>query len=442
MHVTDGEVAGASVVDAVATTSNDRKRSPAKPRSGSTTRSRPSGTSRSPKKAPDPPRRRPSVVLRALRAAFGPHANELFGVAAIVLGLIVALSVFADLAGPFGRAVDDAASVVVGRLRFLLPFGLLWGGLALIRADDREPDPTSATAASDRDEPRLRLGVGAVVAGVALSGLFHLAAGRPGIEEGPDELGRAGGALGYTIGGSLAAVASVPGAVIVLVALMLVALVAFTGRSPRQLMARLGGPTSAGARPVAGVVGRSFRSLFRLGASTDDSVVDLTGAAPVRSGPYDQDTDPDGPTDASPAPAKARKPRRPSAATVVEPAGSSEQLGLGLGPAAEGSSWKLPSLDLLSRIDARAVDKKAVEERGRRLERALAAHGVETRLVGMVVGPTVTRYELELGAGVKVDAGHQPQQGHRLQPGRRRRPDPRPDPGAAGDRCRGPERGA
>ena len=27
---------------------------------------------------------------------------------------------------------------------------------------------------------------------------------------------------------------------------------------------------------------------------------------------------------------------------------------------------------------------------------------METRLVGMVVGPTVTRYELELGVGVKV----------------------------------------
>ena len=32
----------------------------------------------------------------------------------------------------------------------------------------------------------------------------------------------------------------------------------------------------------------------------------------------------------------------------------------------------------------------------------LASHGVETQLVGMTVGPTVTRYELELGPGVKV----------------------------------------
>ena len=51
---------------------------------------------------------------------------------------------------------------------------------------------------------------------------------------------------------------------------------------------------------------------------------------------------------------------------------------------------------------SREVDTARVSERGHQLERALAEHGVQTRLVGMVVGPTVTRYELELGPGVKV----------------------------------------
>jgi S-DNA-T family DNA segregation ATPase FtsK/SpoIIIE len=48
------------------------------------------------------------------------------------------------------------------------------------------------------------------------------------------------------------------------------------------------------------------------------------------------------------------------------------------------------------------VNKARVAERGRLLEESLASHGVETRLVGMTVGPTVTRFELELGSGVKV----------------------------------------
>src|SRR3546814_4224450 len=59
-------------------------------------------------------------------------------------------------------------------------------------------------------------------------------------------------------------------------------------------------------------------------------------------------------------------------------------------------------MSLLKRSGGREIDKAAIRDRGRLLERALAEHGVETKLVGMVVGPSVTRYELELGPGVKV----------------------------------------
>src|SRR5690606_17474017 len=80
---------------------------------------------------------------------------------------------------------------------------------------------------------------------------------------------------------------------------------------------------------------------------------------------------------------------------------TAEQLDLQLAPRA--GDWKLPPSKLLNRTGSQEVDRKAVEEDGRRLEASLAQHGVETRLVGMVVGPTVTRYELELGPGVKVN---------------------------------------
>ena len=48
------------------------------------------------------------------------------------------------------------------------------------------------------------------------------------------------------------------------------------------------------------------------------------------------------------------------------------------------------------------MNKADVEARGRVLQESLGQHGVDTSLVGMTVGPTVTRFELELGAGVKV----------------------------------------
>ncbi len=77
-----------------------------------------------------------------------------------------------------------------------------------------------------------------------------------------------------------------------------------------------------------------------------------------------------------------------------------EQLALPVG--GSGGSWKLPPMKLLKRSKDHVLDRKEVEARGRVLEQALAAHGVETHLVGFTVGPTVTRFELELGAGVKV----------------------------------------
>ncbi|MDQ3757099.1 MAG: DNA translocase FtsK, partial [Actinomycetota bacterium] len=79
-----------------------------------------------------------------------------------------------------------------------------------------------------------------------------------------------------------------------------------------------------------------------------------------------------------------------------------EQLAIELGPAAEPGQWQLPPLSLLKRSKAQEIDRRTLEQRGRVLEESLAAHGVETRLVGMTPGPTVTRFELELGPGVKV----------------------------------------
>ena len=59
-------------------------------------------------------------------------------------------------------------------------------------------------------------------------------------------------------------------------------------------------------------------------------------------------------------------------------------------------------MTFLDRPGEQKVDRKAVEARGVQLHESLASHGVDTTLVGMTVGPTVTRYELELGPGVKV----------------------------------------
>jgi S-DNA-T family DNA segregation ATPase FtsK/SpoIIIE len=66
------------------------------------------------------------------------------------------------------------------------------------------------------------------------------------------------------------------------------------------------------------------------------------------------------------------------------------------------SAWELPSISLLQRTRDQRLDRALTDAAGEELVDALAAHGVETTLIGYTVGPTVTRFELELGPGVKV----------------------------------------
>ena len=92
----------------------------------------------------------------------------------------------------------------------------------------------------------------------------------------------------------------------------------------------------------------------------------------------------------------------PAKAEFAGPA-KAEQLAIDLGfPKQVPVPWRLPPMALLRRTKQAEIDRRQVEVLGQTLEAALASHGVETRLVGATVGPSVTRYELELGPGVPV----------------------------------------
>ena len=87
------------------------------------------------------------------------------------------------------------------------------------------------------------------------------------------------------------------------------------------------------------------------------------------------------------------------------------------------------------RSDPDTRDREAI---GRALLETLASFGVDAEIVGTVIGPHVSRYELRLAPGTKVAKA--------ATPGRPRvrarfdgHPHPRADPRQAGDRRRGPE---
>ena len=324
----------------------------------------------------------------------------MWGMVFVVAGLVTALATYFDLGGPLGGFIDGASGVVVGLLRVLLPPALIGCGVLLIRSGGDEA----------REIDDFRTIVGAIVVLVALAGFCHLFGGQPSLnaDDRVDNLSDAGGLLGFAIAAPLESIAWIFGATVVLVAIGFLGSVMFIGIPLRDAI----GAVRRFVAAIAGAAQSATQSLFTLKRDRDDEVIDLRDPRSGVTTPFDHalvDGDEgeeveDEDEIEEEVPARAVRPRRPSprGVAVVDVPVSTEQLAIDLGPAGTPSQWKLPPMTLLKRSSSREVDTARVSERGHQLERALAEHGVQTRLVNMVVGPTVTRYELELGPGVKV----------------------------------------
>lgn len=338
-----------------------------------------------------------STTKNFFKTAFAGRGSEMLGLGLVLGGLLAGLSIYLEQAGPVGDVVDGAAGWTIGVIKLILPVLMVVTGLAMFRER------------SEFGEITKRLPVGLFLGLVGVSGLLHLSRGRPGIGDGVDELGDAGGILGLSAGGGLKAAIGTWGSVLVLVAFVLVSIVVATRVSARDaIRITMKSAVVAGKQLFKGIVllcsalGRSLgnwiRSLLTPPGSTDqrqipDQVREETTFQEDQPAVIEAETVPE--------PSKEFKPKKKKAKPKVKNTGS-EQLTIQLGKAIEGSSWSLPSLDILSTSDTHDVDAKAAEERGKRLQEALEAHGVETRLVDMTIGPTVTRYALQLGDGVKV----------------------------------------
>jgi S-DNA-T family DNA segregation ATPase FtsK/SpoIIIE len=310
------------------------------------------------------------------------HQRDLLIVGLFVVGLFVALADVRAL-GPVGHDISRGLADLLGVGRYALAIILLSLGVALVWGNV--------------ELERARAVWGVVLGLVAVSGLADVAGGRPGVHATTSALGRAGGWLGVVTGGELAKWIGVAGAVIVLLALFVVAVIIATAIGLRSLLFGLG--------TVLRAIGRMLSRWWMVRPQRDE----------------EEDVE-----EIEPEPAPRRRLR------VVEPEPEDEEelededetdyeeeeefdydefveeevpektLAARSTYVAVESSWELPPLTLLQRTRDQKLDRSLTEAAGEELVDALAAHGVETTLVGFTVGPTVTRFELELGPGVKV----------------------------------------
>jgi S-DNA-T family DNA segregation ATPase FtsK/SpoIIIE len=365
------------------------------------TRARPSGSRRRPP-PPEPPRH---DLAAAARRQLGAHRNDAIGVGLLVLAALTALGLASDLAGTLGRGLADTLGALLGQARYGVPVACVIFAMLCLRA---RPDPTAALDLVERptdEEPPtgrepapLRVGLGAALLGLAIVGVLHLARGAPALDGPVAALRAAGGYLGAAAADPLRALAGTVGAAVVLAGLgLLGALLA-----PAVPLRRAATAITRAARWFA----RQWRLAdhppdrrppptapadLDLPASLDDADPDPSG------GIYDVERDLPVADDASEA--TTQPDGRP--VPVVEEAGG--QMALDVGRRGQPGAWKLPPPNTLTRSGAAKADRRLVEEGGRVLEAALHQHGVDAHLIGMTVGPTVTRYELELASGVKVN---------------------------------------
>jgi S-DNA-T family DNA segregation ATPase FtsK/SpoIIIE len=319
------------------------------------------------------------------------HAADVWGVLLVTVGVLSALALYLDALGPVGHGVREGLGALMGWARFLVPVACVAVGVRII-AGRRETEEGEV-----KREP-IRAVLGAGLALLAVAGLAALAGGSPRFGASTTKLSGAGGWLGALLGNPLHNGLGAFGAGVVLVAVFIVATILFTGVS---------------VRTAAGALARGSRWLATV-ARGSGQPAPTNGPSPLVEGNGD-------PFAGDPITAPPMAPPAPVPAASVEPElptedvgppdpallpaaatknGKASQLEMKLGPSV--GDWRLPPSSVLKRTKPQAVDEREIDASGAALVAALAAHGVDTRLVGRTVGPSVTRYELELGAGVKV----------------------------------------
>lgn len=414
-----------------------------RPKKGSSTRSR------SPQKQSNPVARGLGAMGRGVSGAVGGAVRSVGdgardvpvevrrdgqAIVLIILAIVIAAREWFALSSWAGTAIHWVSAGAFGVLAVVLPVVLLGMAIRLFRA----PGETNSNS---------RIGIGMFGVAAVLDGLIHINAGLPPVEDGVEAWQAAGGVLGFMVGSGLAFLLSVPIAVVTLVLLGILSILVIIGLPLRELVARtrdLGSRLlfgsgddedeldlpehrtleKAGKKSPARREGRR-RGLAALipgrkedleegldGYEADEAFatsVDLAeggGFDEEHDGPpvspYETHPDADGvgmddgsdDTDEFPR-TEVISPRAPSATSVV-PTGEQGQL-------ENSAPYVLPDPALLAKGAPHKTRSAANDRVVEALESVLENFQVDAEVTGFTRGPTVTRYELELGRGVKVE---------------------------------------
>ena len=359
--------------------------------------------------------------MRGVGGVLSEHRRDVWGIVLLLAAVISGLGIYLDAAGPVGGWIDIAARGGFGLVGSLVPLLLLLLGGVLFM------DRTAAEVG------RSALGVGLIT--VAVLGGTHLAIDVPPPGEGVAVIARGGGVAGWLVAAPLDLALSRAGAWAVVVAIAVLGVVltarldlrvAFRGLwsalsglagSLRGLLARpdAADDTASVAAPVIDEAldlaeepdQQAVEQRAVVDVWLDDDPADLTTELPAVVDAQDAPTErmevvdevdvedvdviTDIADDAAEAPDAPAETDGPQKARKVLPPGDERP-------------YELPPLDLLSTGRALGGDpSRTIAAQSKALQETFDQFGINAKVARSSRGPTVTRFEVEIGPGVKVN---------------------------------------
>jgi len=320
------------------------------------------------------------------------HRRDGLALGLIAVALIAAFGVWWRAAGPIGAAVEIATRTVLGAGAVTLPLVLVVVAVALMRS---EPQP----------ELRPRMTIGTLLVVLSILGLLHVFIRLPGTNDGRMY---AGGIVGAFSGGLLVQGVTTWVAVPLLVLALGFGILVFTGTPVRDIPHRLrnwgldedeidedDAERQAIAEERDAVTDADPKAVrLRKPSRRRQSAEDKKGGQ--------QELDLEAALAEPPTPNRPPKPKvKPADVPEKKPKKEIEPP-LSVTRTVEGD-YKLPSPDLLTLGDIPKTRSKANDAMIEAIGGVLDQFNVDAQVTGFTRGPTVTRYEVELGPGVKVE---------------------------------------
>ena len=319
-------------------------------------------------------------VFRGAKELDPAHQRDGFAFLVLILALISAAGTWFNLNNLVGRTLRAVLFGGVGTIAYLAPIIFVYFAIRLFKSPDEGP----ATG---------RITIGTLFLLFTSTGLIHIFNGSVG-DTGKTAMQGGGGWLGYAISTPLVALTTNILAVPILLLLFFFGVLVVT------------------ATPLSRVIAK-IKALFRLGrvrASNRRAARELTEEFEISETPAfdtplvqafhtddepldEEEFDEEFTVEVPVATEKVSLPQRPAPTTPAH------QMIL-----AADTPYQLPPMDLLKTGPAAKAKSKANETVVAALTQVFDQFNIEASVTGFMRGPTVTRYEVELSAGVKVEA--------------------------------------